>query len=92
MDRGCPAGAGLRSYPLNLTWIMPAKGGTMNPITQMQQARAGTITPAMERVAEREKLTAETVRDEVAAGRLVIPANIVHLAGNLDPMAIGAVT
>ncbi len=64
----------------------------MKPITQMQHARAGTITPAMERVARREKLTAETVRDEVAAGRLVIPANIVHLAGNLDPMAIGAVT
>ena len=64
----------------------------MNPITQMQQARTGTITPAMERVAEREQLTAETVRDEVAAGRLVIPANIVHLASNLDPMAIGSVT
>jgi phosphomethylpyrimidine synthase len=64
----------------------------MKPITQMQHARAGTITAAMKRVAEREKLTAESVRDEVAAGRLVIPANIVHLAGNLDPMAIGAVT
>lgn len=64
----------------------------MNIITQMQHARAGRITPAMERVAERENLAAETVRDEVAAGRLVIPANVFHLAGNLDPMAIGAVT
>jgi len=64
----------------------------MKPITQMQQARAGHITPAMERVAEREKLLAEDVRGEVAAGRLVIPANVHHLAGNLDPMAIGAVT
>lgn len=63
----------------------------MKPVTQMQYARAGQITPAMVRVAERENLTAEVVRDEVAAGRLVIPANVAHLAGNLDPMAIGAV-
>ncbi len=63
----------------------------MKPVTQMQHARAGQITPAMVRVAERENLTAEKVRDEVAAGRLVIPSNVTHLAGNLDPMAIGAV-
>jgi phosphomethylpyrimidine synthase len=64
----------------------------MKPITQMQLARAGHITPAMERVAERENLLSEDVRGEVAAGRLVIPANVAHLAGNLDPMAIGAIT
>jgi phosphomethylpyrimidine synthase len=63
----------------------------MNPVTQMQLARAGTVTPAMSRVAERENLSADVVRDEVAAGRLVIPANLTHLAGNLDPMGIGAV-
>ena len=41
-------------------------------------------------MAEREPhLTPEQVRDEVAAGRMVIPANRVHLAGALDPMAIG---
>jgi phosphomethylpyrimidine synthase len=45
----------------------------------------------MHRVAEREDLTADSVRTEVAEGRLVIPANLNHLAGNLDPMAIGAV-
>jgi phosphomethylpyrimidine synthase len=45
----------------------------------------------MARVAERESLTPETVRDEVAGGRLVIPANTVHLEGRLDPMAIGSV-
>jgi phosphomethylpyrimidine synthase len=45
----------------------------------------------MQRVAEREDLTAELVRDEVARGRLVIPANVAHLSGRLDPMAIGAV-
>ena len=63
----------------------------MQPITQMQYARAGQITSAMQRVADRENLTADTVRTEVAEGRLVIPANVKHLAGNLDPMAIGAV-
>ena len=44
----------------------------------------------MRRVAEREPhLTALQVRDEVAAGRMVIPANRVHLGYRLDPMAIG---
>src|SRR5690606_22407115 len=33
--------------------------------------------------------TAEQVRDEVAAGRMIIPANTVHLDYRLDPMAIG---
>ena len=50
------------------------------PVTQLEHARLGTVTPQMKRVAEREPhLTAEQVRDEVAAGRLVIPANIKHL-------------
>ncbi len=44
----------------------------------------------MRRVSEREPhLTPEQVRDEVAAGRMVIPANINHLKHNLDPMCIG---
>ncbi|MEM7246739.1 MAG: phosphomethylpyrimidine synthase ThiC [Acidobacteriota bacterium] len=60
------------------------------PVTQLEHARLGTITPEMTRVAEREPhLTADQVRDEVAAGRMVIPANRTHLAGRLDPMAIG---
>src|SRR3989442_10948763 len=45
----------------------------------------------MRRVAEREALPVEVVRDEVARGRLVIPANVNHLAQRLDPMAIGKV-
>jgi phosphomethylpyrimidine synthase len=57
--------------------------------TQIQAARAGDITPEMEYVAEREQLNPVLVRDEVAAGRMVIPANRVHLAGRLEPMAIG---
>jgi phosphomethylpyrimidine synthase len=60
------------------------------PVTQLEHARLGTVTPAMRRVAEREGyLSAEQVRDEVAAGRMIIPANIVHLQHRLDPMAIG---
>jgi len=59
--------------------------------TQMHHARRGVVTPQMQRVAEREGLLPELVRDEVARGRLVIPANVHHLAGRLDPMAIGAV-
>ena len=60
------------------------------PRTQLEFARLGVVTPAMRRVAEREPhLTAEQVRDEVAAGRMIIPANRLHLAGNLDPMCIG---
>src|SRR5262249_4004047 len=60
------------------------------PVTQLEHARLGTITPQMRRVAEREgHLTPAQVRDEVAAGRMVIPANINHLKHNLDPMAIG---
>jgi phosphomethylpyrimidine synthase len=58
--------------------------------TQLEHARLGTITPQMVRVAEREShLTPEQVREEVAAGRMVIPANVNHLKWALDPMAIG---
>ena len=55
--------------------------------TQMHLARQGTVTPEMQRVAEREHLEAALVRDEVARGRMIIPANVHHEA--LDPMAIG---
>ncbi|MBN1816439.1 MAG: phosphomethylpyrimidine synthase ThiC [Sedimentisphaerales bacterium] len=57
--------------------------------TQLQAGRDGQITEAMRTVAEREALAAETVRQEVAAGRLVIPANPVHLSGVLIPTGIG---
>ena len=57
--------------------------------TQIMAARAGEITPEMEFCANREDLPVETIRDEVAAGRMVIPANTVHAAGALEPMCIG---
>jgi phosphomethylpyrimidine synthase len=68
-------------------WTPPAG---FEAVTQLENARLGVITPEMVRVGEREEhLTAEQVRDEVAAGRMVIPANRVHLTHNLDPMCIG---
>jgi phosphomethylpyrimidine synthase len=58
-------------------------------MTQLTAARAGQMTPEMEYVARRENISAEAVREEVAQGRMVIPANKVHLAGRLEPMGIG---
>jgi phosphomethylpyrimidine synthase len=63
----------------------------MEARTQMHYARRGEITDAMRFVAEREEISPELVRDEIAIGRLIIPANVRHLAGSLEPMAIGKV-
>lgn len=77
----------LDNYERPEAWQAP---DGFEPITQLESARLGVITPQMQRVAEREPhLTAEQVRDEVAAGRMVIPANKTHLKYNLDPMCIG---
>ena len=68
-------------------WQQPE---SFQPVTQLEHARCGNVTPEMLRVADKEDhLTAEQIRDEVAAGRMVIPANKNHLKFNLDPMAIG---
>ncbi len=63
-----------------------ARAGDEN-FSQMHYARQGRITEEMVFVAERERLTPELVRDEVAAGHLIIPANINH--PELEPMSIG---
>jgi len=57
--------------------------------SQLQAARAGTLTKQIKSVATSENLEASLVRDEVAAGRLVIPANKLHLKSNLTPIGIG---
>jgi phosphomethylpyrimidine synthase len=57
--------------------------------TQLEAARAGVITEPMRYVAQREDLDPELIRSEVARGRMVIPANKVHLSKRLEPMAIG---
>jgi phosphomethylpyrimidine synthase len=55
--------------------------------TQMHYARKGMVTGEMEYVAGRERVSAELIRDEVARGRMIIPANINH--SSLEPMCIG---
>ncbi|MBA7645194.1 Phosphomethylpyrimidine synthase [subsurface metagenome] len=57
--------------------------------TQLQIARTGTITDEVKLVAQTENVDAESIRDEVAAGRLVIPANKLHLETGLKPIGIG---
>ncbi len=56
-------------------------------VTQMHYARRGEITPEMEFVALREGVATELVRDEVARGRAIIPANVNHPES--EPMIIG---
>ena len=91
---GCNAAVFLEARGTMRVVTYPA---SFTPTTQLEYARVGIVTPQMRRVAEREPhfdtlfpgRAAEAVRDEVAAGRMVIPANINHLQHNLDPMAIG---
>ena len=68
---------------------MSSTNGTAT--TQLAAARQGRITEAMGRVAEREGLEPELIRTEIERGRLIIPANIHHLATSLDPMGVGTV-
>ncbi|MBN2456657.1 MAG: phosphomethylpyrimidine synthase ThiC [Sedimentisphaerales bacterium] len=57
--------------------------------TQLQSAREGTITEQLRYVAEQEQSAEGLIRDEVAAGRVVIPANRLHIRTNLEPIGIG---
>ncbi|MFB7497335.1 phosphomethylpyrimidine synthase ThiC [Streptomyces sp. NPDC056161] len=56
-------------------------------VTQLAYARRGEITPEMEFVAIRENVSPEVVREEIAAGRAVLPANVNH--PEIEPMIIG---
>src|SRR6185369_2231201 len=56
-------------------------------VTQMHYARRGEVTPEMEFIALREGMSADIVRDEVARGRAIIPANVNHPES--EPMVIG---
>jgi phosphomethylpyrimidine synthase len=72
---------------LRQPWIerrLPAGDGNFS---QMHYARRGQITEEMRFVALRESVTPELVRDELAAGRAIIPANIRH--PELEPVIIG---
>src|SRR6202021_2815387 len=69
-------------------WLAPRKKeNTTGNFSQMHYARKGVITEEMGYIAHKEKISAELVRDEVARGRMIIPANINH--PELEPMAIG---
>ena len=67
--------------------LPPRPGVVRDRGTQLQRARAGEITAEMAYIAAREGLPAELVRDEVARGRAVIPAN--HNHPEIEPMIIG---
>lgn len=90
---GCPCGDSPSAYVFRDSRgvqrrVTPTPG--FKAVTQLEHARLGFVTPEMARIAEREgHLTPEQVRDEVAAGRMVIPANRTHLSHRLDPMCIG---
>lgn len=68
-------------------WIEKRKASGTKNFSQMHFAKKGIITEEMEFVAIRENLSPEFVRDEIARGRAIIPANIHHT--ELEPMIIG---
>ena len=67
------------------TWVAARQG--QGNVTQMHHARQGLLTEEMDHVAKREDLPPSLVMEEVARGRMIIPANINH--ANLEPMGIG---
>jgi phosphomethylpyrimidine synthase len=77
LDQGLPK--------LRQPWVEAR--GTGGNVSQMHYARRGTITPEMRFVALRENVAPEFVRDEIAGGRAIIPANRKHLEA--EPMVIG---
>src|SRR3954471_10085250 len=87
-DTSGPQGIDVRTGlpKLREQWIA-ARRAAGHVGTQLYYARRREITPEMEYVAAREGLAADFVRDEVARGRAIIPANINH--PELEPMIIG---
>ena len=88
-DDGRRATSGLRNLDAVFPGLSrrPRRGRDGRAVTQLAHARRGTITPEMEFIAVREGLPAEFVRDEVARGRAIIPANVNH--PETEPMIIG---
>ncbi len=70
---------------MRIEWVAKRAGDSVR--TQLHYARKGILTEEMMYVAQREGLSPELVRSEVARGRLIIPANIRHV--NLEPTCIG---
>ncbi|MEU8623755.1 phosphomethylpyrimidine synthase ThiC [Streptomyces sp. NPDC048669] len=88
-ERSRELGEGLR----NLDAVFPGRprqprrSRDGRPVTQLAYARRGEVTPEMEYVAIRENVEPEVVREEIAAGRAVLPANVNH--PEIEPMIIG---
>src|SRR5882762_2812675 len=86
-----PNGNGSTGYTIpqpRAEWLARRQKENSNGnFSQMHYARQGVITEEMSFIAHKEKLTPELVRDEVARGRMIIPANINH--PELEPMCIG---
>ncbi|WP_195576068.1 phosphomethylpyrimidine synthase ThiC [Paenibacillus sp. 1001270B_150601_E10] len=77
--------AGAEPFPSLKRWPLKAKAGSN--VTQMHYARRGIVTPEMEFAAIREGVSPEFVREEIAKGRAILPANINH--PECEPMLIG---
>jgi phosphomethylpyrimidine synthase len=93
-SNGLSQNAALEILKPRAEWIVKRKAeaartGDSN-VSQMHFARQGKITEEMLYVAVREKIPVELVRDEIAVGRLILPANINH--PELEPMGIGIAT
>jgi phosphomethylpyrimidine synthase len=73
--------------PIRADWVQRRLDRGDKNLSQMHYARKGEITEEMRYIALRENMTPEFVRDEVASGRAIIPANIRH--PELEPMIIG---
>ena len=83
--QGCDVHVGLPK--LRAPWILRRTARGDRNYSQMHCARQGEITEEMRFVALREGVASEFVRDEIAAGRAILPANIRH--PELEPMIIG---
>ena len=86
---GIPAknGGELQGQPFPGLKRSPLRAKTGRSVTQLGYARRGLITPEMEFIALRERAEPEFVRQEVARGRAIIPANVNHPES--EPMIIG---
>jgi len=83
--QGCGTSVGLPK--LRAAWVERRVRRADRNFSQMHCARKGEITEEMRFVAIREGVPAELVREEIAGGRAILPANIRHL--EIEPMIIG---
>lgn len=90
-DLGDDGRSAVRRGAASLAWRgrerSPLRSTDGRTVTQMHYARRGEITAEMRFVALREGCSPELVRDEVAAGRAIIPVNVNHPES--EPMIIG---